>query len=155
MKGTGFSPYINSSDSTGASAPEATPEPADDEKIALAPALWHDPDVRWLTGVHEAEGHFYLVREQYEELLWWLVMPSLLRLAGETNPSRNEVKELSKTVEEALATAESAKYRIDELLGASAAPVSDETESATPDDESNTIEEGIAHFVEPAPEPKK
>jgi hypothetical protein len=44
--------------------------------------LWRDPDVRWLTGVHEAQGHAYLVREPYEELLWWLLMPSLLRLAG-------------------------------------------------------------------------
>ena len=71
--------------------------------MALAPALWLDPDVRWLTGVHEAEGHAYLVREQYEELLWWLLMPSLLRVAAEPAPSRALVEELSKTVEEALA----------------------------------------------------
>ncbi len=73
--------------------------------------------MRWLTGVHEAEGHFYLVRELYEELLWWLLMPSLLRLAGEASPSRAAVEELSKTVEEALSTAETANYRIDKLLG--------------------------------------
>jgi glycosidase len=89
----------------------------EDEKIALSPGLWHDPDVRWLTGVHEADGHSYLVREQYEELLWWLLMPSLLRLAGEAAPSRAAVEEMSKTVSEALATAESAGYRIDILLG--------------------------------------
>ena len=87
-----------------------------DERVALAPALWLDPDVRWLTGVHEAEGHAYLVREQYEELLWWLLMPSLLRCAAEPAPSRAAVEELSKTVEEALATAEAAGYRIDALL---------------------------------------
>ncbi len=28
-----------------------------EEKLVLAPALWLDPDVRWLCGVHEAEGH--------------------------------------------------------------------------------------------------
>jgi glycosidase len=87
-----------------------------DEKVVLAPALWLDPDVRWLTGVHEAEGHGYLVREQYEELLWWLLMPSLLRVAAEPAPSRALVEELSRTVEEALATAEAAGYRIDALL---------------------------------------
>ncbi len=97
-----------------------------DERLALAPALWLDPDVRWLTGVHEAEGHAYLVREQYEELLWWLLMPSLLRVAAEPAPSRADVEELSKTVEEALATAEAAKYRIDQHLGA-AAPADEET----------------------------
>ena len=99
--------------------PVAAPEtsPAHDEKVALAPALWLDPDVRWLCGVHEAEGHFYLIRERYEELLWWLLMPSLLRLAGESAPSRPAVEELSKTVAAALASAEAAGYRIDVLLG--------------------------------------
>ena len=91
--------------------------PAADERVALSAALWLDPDVRWLTGVHEAEGHFYLVRERYEELLWWLLIPSLLRLAGETGPSRAVVVEMSKTIEEALATAEAAGYRVNVLLG--------------------------------------
>jgi glycosidase len=88
------------------------------ERVALSPSLWLDPDVRWLTGVHEAEGHDYLVRERYEELLWWLQLPSLLRLAGETAPSqaaanRAAVRTMSKTIEEALAAAEAAGYRVD------------------------------------------
>jgi glycosidase len=91
--------------------------PVEDEKVALSPDLWLDPDVRWLTGVHEAEGKAYLVRESYEELLWWLLMPALLRLAGETTPSLAAVEQISKTVEEALTTAEAAGYRIDALLG--------------------------------------
>jgi glycosidase len=124
---------------------------ASDEKIALAPALWLDPDVRWLTCVHEAEGHFYLVRELYEELLWWLLMPSLLRLAGEATPSRAAVEELSRTVEEALATAEAANYRIDELLGSAAAPESEGVEPPAQGDESETIEEGIEQIAEPEP----
>ena len=130
-KGTGFSPYINTAHSTGASAPEGkadspapqpAPKPASgpiratDEKLALAPALWSDPDVRWLTGAHEAEGHAYLVREQYEELLWWLLMPSLLRLAAEPSPSRAAVEQLGKSVEESLAAAEAKGYRIDSSL---------------------------------------
>jgi glycosidase len=88
------------------------------ERVTLSPSLWLDPDVRWLTGVHEAEGHDYLVRERYEELLWWLQLPSLLRLAGETAPSqaaanRAAVRTMSKTIEEALAAAEAAGYRVD------------------------------------------
>ena len=59
--------------------------------LRLLAQLVARPDVRWLTGVHEAEGHDYLVRERYEELLWWLLMPSLLRLAGEAAPSRAAV----------------------------------------------------------------
>jgi hypothetical protein len=161
VSGHDFSRAENEPKVAGALAPEGTPsqesnaqpEPAaDDEKVALAPALWRDPDVRWLTGVHEAEGHLYLVRESYEELLWWLMMPSLLRLAGETIPSRDEVKALSKTVEEALASAESVNYRIDELLGSAIAPVTEEPDQVAPEAESNTIEEGTAQSIEPAPE---
>jgi len=88
-----------------------------DERVALSAALWLDPDVRWLTGVHEAGGHSYLVRESYEELLWWLLMPSLLRLANEPVLDRAAIEAMGSTVEEALASAEAAGYRIDALLG--------------------------------------
>jgi hypothetical protein len=90
------------------------------ERVALSPALWRDPDVRWLTGVHEAGGREYLVRERYEELLWWLLMPSLLRLAGETSPSRisanrASVQTMSSTIEGVLKAADAAGYSV-ELL---------------------------------------
>ena len=154
-------------------APEAKtqkpPAPQVEEKVALSPALWLDPDVRWLTGVHEAAGHSYLVSELYEELLWWLLMPSLLRLAGEIAPSRTAVEEMSRTVEEALATAKAAGYRIDALLGQESAPeAGDEPaveaesqvleEEQTLTDESDTQEpvieplvEGETEVVEPNP----
>jgi glycosidase len=130
-----------------AEPPPAATDGAGDEKVALAPDLWLDPDVRWLCGVHQAEGHSYLVREPYEELLWWLLMPSLLRLAGEAKFNRQAVEEMSRTVEEALASAEAAGYRIDALLGASAAPDSsqppeeeDESPPATRADEKTESE---------------
>jgi hypothetical protein len=112
-----------------------------EEKVALAPVLWLDPDVRWLTGVHKAEGHEYLVREHYEELLWWLLMPSLLKLAGEAKPRRSAVFALSKTVDEALTTAEAAGYRIDYLLGVDAVEEEVETAATEPDTEAATIEQ--------------
>jgi hypothetical protein len=101
-----------------ASQPPApkTPQPCD-EKLSFAPNLWRDPDVRWLTGAHEAEGHTYFIHERYEELLWWLLMPSLLRLAGETAPVSAKVKELSSSIGAALKSAKSAGYRVDVLLG--------------------------------------
>jgi len=129
----------------------ATPQPpaVEDKRIALAPALWRDPDVRWLTGAHEDAGRIYLVRELYEELLWWLLMPALLRLAGEPSPSRATIDEMSKTVHEALATAEAADYRIDVLLRPAAAPESGRVETPAPEEEpqtpeikSKTIEQG-------------
>ena len=95
--------------------------PVEDERVALSPALWADPDVRWLTGAHEAGGHAYVVREPYEELLWWLMMPSLLRIAGEAVVDRAALAEMGKTIAEALETAEKAGYRIDALLGSAQA----------------------------------
>lgn len=115
----------------GNSAPDALP--SETEQVVLAPALWLDPDVRWLCGVHEAEGHFYLIREQYEELLWWLLMPSLLQLAGEAAPSRAAAEELSRTVATALNSAEAAGYRINTLLGPLAESETDESAAAEPE----------------------
>jgi hypothetical protein len=114
-----------------ASAAEVEPPAAiGKEVVALAPVLWADPDVRWLTGVHEAEGSSYLVRESYEELLWWLLLPSLLRLAGETAPSRAAAQAMSQCIEEALETADAADYRVD-LLECEAATESTEEEPLT------------------------
>ena len=159
---------VDGYEATAAEAELATPasdptpasgEPAAvaDERVALSPDLWLDPDVRWLTGVHEAEGHAYLVRESYEELLWWLLMPSLLRLAGETAPSRAAVEQMSKTIEEALATAEAAGYRIDALLGTSADPNADEmdepeVESQAVEPEKSQIEQQEPHTEELEPQ---
>jgi hypothetical protein len=129
---------------TGAGVGEPQKESAEaatvsDGRVALLPALWLDPDVRWLTGVHESEGQTYLVRELYEELLWWLAMPSLLRLAGESAPSRAAVEKVSRTIEDALVTAEAAGYRVDLLLG-----------PTTPEDSgAETV-----HKVEPAAKPE-
>src|SRR6202034_3030543 len=98
-------------------AAEEAEETAAAERVALPPALWLDPDVRWLTGVHEAEGLDYLVRERYEEMLWWLLMPQLLRLAGEPALDRAAIDRMGTIVDEALASAGAAGYRIYSLLG--------------------------------------
>jgi hypothetical protein len=95
-----------------------------DEPVAIAteaaapffwPSLWLDADLRWLTGVHEVDGEAFLAREQYEELLCCLLLPSLLHLAGETAPSRAAVEALNAGVAEALAEAHAVKYRVDAL----------------------------------------
>jgi glycosidase len=88
------------------------------KRAALASILWLDPDVRWLCGVHESEGALYLVHERYEELLWWLLLPSLLRLSAEAIPKQAEVEALTKIAAEALDAASAAGYRLDLLLGA-------------------------------------
>jgi glycosidase len=133
------------------SAPEAE---ALEPSPVLWPALWQDADVRWLCGVHPAEGHEYLVREHYEELLWWLLMPSLLRLAGESAPvrvasNRAAIRAMSKNLNEALATADAAGYRVDLLLTPATAEVAGEEPAAEPETTAETTPEAA---VEPAAE---
>jgi hypothetical protein len=105
--------------STAANETTKTIAHRDDRSTALdlPPALWSDPDVRWLTGAHQAEGHTYFIRERYEELLWWLLMPSLIRLASQSAPSRAEAAELGSAVAAALDAAKAAGYRVEVLTG--------------------------------------
>jgi hypothetical protein len=100
--------------STAAPVVEKSLEPM---VCGIARELWSDPDVRWLTGVHDAGKSTYIVCEPYEELLWWLQMPGLLRIAGEPSPSKSEVKGLSAKVHEASAAADRAGYRLQSMLG--------------------------------------
>ena len=145
-------PGLDAEKREGKTAP-TTSQP-EQEQVALSPVLWLDPDVRWLCGVHEAEGHFYLVRERYEELLWWLLMPALLRLAGEAAPSRAAVEELSKTVAAALHSAEAAGYRVNTLLGPLAAAgcrrISSARTRARPTPSRNRTRAGSIGFRPPA-----
>ena len=66
-----------------------------EDRIAGLPrSLWDDPDARWLIDVHRAVleptaegnqpvGEQYFNKELHEQLLWWLQLPRLLRLAQE------------------------------------------------------------------------
>jgi hypothetical protein len=107
----------------------------------IARDLWEDPDVRWLAGVHVSEGHSYLVRESYEELLWWLLMPSLLQLAGKPLPDRGTIETMGKSVEEALASAEAAGYRIDALAAPGPVAAQEPEIETEPDAPEETVQE--------------
>ncbi len=82
----------------------------------IAPALWSDADVRWLTGTHQSGKFTYFVSEPYEELLWWMLMPALLRLASEAAPSKAAAEEMSHAVREAMEAAAKTNYRLEALL---------------------------------------
>ena len=87
-----------------------------EHETGFAATLWRDPDVRWLTGVHEAGGHDYLVKEPFEELIWWLQLPTLLRLASHSEPNRPAAAAIAKAVEDAVVTVATAGYQTDRLL---------------------------------------
>jgi glycosidase len=78
--------------------------------------LWHDPDFRWLVGVHASEGHEYIVREPYEELLWFLQLPGLLSLTTQPACSLILPKTVVQKVESNLMALEDAGYRLDKLI---------------------------------------
>ncbi|HVJ06096.1 MAG TPA: alpha-amylase family glycosyl hydrolase [Candidatus Saccharimonadales bacterium] len=82
----------------------------------LSPSLWQDPDVRWLTGAHEDKGITYFVKESYEELLWWLQLPPLCKLAAQPAPSRSTIADINESVAQAVAAANSVNYQLDKLL---------------------------------------
>jgi hypothetical protein len=94
----------------------------------LSSALWQNPDIRWLTGVHEAKGHSYVVKESYEELLWWLQLPALCKLAGESAPAHSAIQQIRKAFNDAAELAASAGYRVDTLV----APKTGAAEAANP-----------------------
>ncbi len=123
---------------------------------AFSPAFWQDPDVRWLNGAHADASHTYFVKESYEELLWWLQLPVLCRLAAQPVPPRSKIQEIADAITEAETSAASVNYRVDLLLEprkpapAAATPptpsviastekdAAKETEEQTPEPESET-----------------
>ena len=91
-------------------------ERAGAEDGLLPRSLWRDPDVQWLAGVNEAEGHHYVVREPYEELLWWLAMPEMVKLAEQPMVSGQATEQIDKQILDASKAMEAAGYRVDDLV---------------------------------------
>jgi len=85
------------------------------------PLAWSEPDIAWLTGLHEAQGHRYFNKEAYEQLLWWSTLPQLVAIA-EKDPSGKSVRarEALRTIElendDATAAAQASGYRLDQML---------------------------------------
>ncbi len=76
-----------------------------------------DPDASWAAGAHDADGVRYLVREPYEQLLWWLTLRPLLDRVGE-GPEAAERAAAEITAR--LAAAAQAGWRIETLITAGA-----------------------------------
>lgn len=103
---------------------------ADTVEAILPPDLWQDPDLRWLTGVHTWQGHEYVVRESYEDLLWFLELPTLLEEAGTQKPKKAEISQAAEKIEVALTALEAAGYRIDKLIAKEPAEEPEQQSSA-------------------------
>ncbi|HWE86034.1 MAG TPA: alpha-amylase family glycosyl hydrolase [Terracidiphilus sp.] len=95
-------------------AASRAPHPA--SALLIPPDLWSDTDICWLTGAHIADDHTFLVREPYEELLWWLQLPALLHFAASPAPQPSQAEMIAASIHDALAAIEKAGYRLDALL---------------------------------------
>jgi hypothetical protein len=121
--------------------------------VSLPGILWHDPDVRWLCGMHETEGHTYLVAEEYQELLWWLLLPTLLHLAGDSASHRSDAAQLSLAVKEALNIAAEKRFRVDTPAEVqSVTPLTEEHHNTTEDEEIPELDGELPDPMEAGPE---
>ena len=87
----------------------------------LVEHLQKSAETRWLAGVHEATGKTYFVKESFEQLLWWIQLPKLLRVKDLTQASA-VFTEMEQGVETGSAAALAAGYEYDKLLKNAANP---------------------------------
>jgi hypothetical protein len=84
---------------------------------AGGPISWlHDPDVAWLIGVHRYQDAQYFGKEPFERFLWWMTLPALLRIAGDSTTAQPAVNSLERQLERFLRAAAEAGYRVEALL---------------------------------------
>jgi hypothetical protein len=102
---------------------------AEEDAFAGFPGeFWEDGDARWLLKVHDAAGEWYFNKELHQQILWWVQLPDLLRLAAApASPPANtgrpaakniQIKAVEQRVEEACEEAEEAGYRVGEKRAA-------------------------------------
>jgi hypothetical protein len=94
-------------------------------------AFWSNPDVRWLAGVNTHSGVTYINREQFEELLAWLQLPALIRIAQDPAGRAKAIAELEAAFAATCEAAHDAGYQLDTYI-ASAKPLLAKTAAPKP-----------------------
>jgi hypothetical protein len=79
-------------------------------------AFWSDPDVRWLAGVNTSSGITYINREQFEELLAWLQLPALIKIAQRKTGQAKSIAELEAAFAATCEAAHDAGYQLDAYI---------------------------------------
>jgi hypothetical protein len=87
------------------------------ESVAYSRAFWNEPDVRWLTGVNESGGKTYFNQEATDELLAWMALPLLLRVAESAAPEE-ELQRLEDRLAVLTANGKAAGFELEKLLRA-------------------------------------
>jgi len=79
-------------------------------------AFWADPDIRWLAGVNESSSTTWFNKEQFEELLSWIQLPALLRIARHDKFKPAVIGKIESGIEKACTAAHDAGYKLDAFL---------------------------------------
>jgi glycosidase len=104
---------------------------APSSEAVLPESIWGDGDWRWLTGTHEASGHAYFRKEDFEQALWWLQLPSLIGLANKT-PAKEDCRELERKVRAQERNAEIAGFDLHIFLHSGIAAAAPKKPADTP-----------------------
>jgi glycosidase len=73
---------------------------------------WNDADVRWLTGLHEAEDGWFFNRESHLQMVWWATLPELVRIELDPSAEKQRLNRLAKAIDAELLDAERVHYRL-------------------------------------------
>ena len=82
------------------------------------PRLWADGDVRWLTGVHDADGTTYFNKESFEQVVWLRSLSELMQIAAQPEPSAAAISAVEAQISRELSDAEEAGYVLKRLPAA-------------------------------------
>jgi hypothetical protein len=85
------------------------------DKLVGSRAFWDDADVRWLTGVNESGGKTYFNQEATDELLMWMMLPSLLQAAASQDPEQ-ELPRIETVVSHAREAGRRSGFELEKLL---------------------------------------
>lgn len=78
--------------------------------------FWNDADVRWLTGVNESFGIYYLNKEAFEELVGWMQLPRMFEIAQKGENATASMKEVESELLRVCAAAQQAGYNLESFL---------------------------------------
>jgi hypothetical protein len=85
------------------------------ERTVYSRTFWEDADIRWLAGVNEAGGKTYFNQEATDELLMWMMLPSLLE-AADSEDTEQGLKRIESVVDEVRGTAKRSGFELEKLL---------------------------------------
>ncbi|WP_236657278.1 alpha-amylase family glycosyl hydrolase [Acidisarcina polymorpha] len=77
-----------------------------------AEGWWKDPDVRWLTGLHETSNGWFFNKESHEQMIWWSTLPELVKMEIDPAAEKERLRKLAATIGSLLSAAAKAGYRL-------------------------------------------